>query len=143
MTDNKASLSEQLEPAQGYAGNIAPELAWQWVQSGQAVMVDVRTDAERDWVGKVPGAQAVAWKQWPSMEANPDFDAQLRAAVPVGQKVVLLCRSGVRSVAAARRATSLGLEAYNILEGFEGDVDAHGQRGHLGGWRKRGLPWTQ
>ncbi|MNN95427.1 hypothetical protein D3C81_2142330 [compost metagenome] len=58
-------------------------------------------------------------------------------------KVVLLCRSGVRSVAAAQRATALGLEAYNILEGFEGDADENGQRGRLGGWRLAGLPWRQ
>ena len=137
------SNTTQIQPATGYAGDVPAELAWQWLQSGEAVLVDVRTDAEREWVGKVPGAIAVAWKQWPGMAANPNFDEQLRAAVPEGQKVVLLCRSGVRSVAAAQRATGLGIEAYNILEGFEGDVDANGQRGHLGGWRKRGLPWNQ
>ncbi|MBQ0131793.1 MAG: rhodanese-like domain-containing protein [Comamonas sp.] len=126
-----------------YAGDIAAPVAWDWVQSGQAVLVDVRTDAERAWVGQVPGAVAIAWKQWPAMAHNPDFDAQLQAAVPAGGKVVLLCRSGVRSVAAATRAAQLGFEAYNILEGFEGEVDAHGQRGHLGGWRKQGLPWHQ
>ena len=135
--------SNTIEPADGYAGNISAELAWQWVQSGVAVLVDVRTDAEREWVGRVPGAVPVAWKQWPGMAMNADFDAQLRAAVPQGQKVVLLCRSGVRSVAAAQRAAGLGIEAYNILEGFEGDVNAAGQRGQLGGWRKRGLPWNQ
>ena len=134
---------ETITPAEGYAGDISAELAWQWAQSGKAVLVDVRTDAEREWVGKVPGAIAVAWKQWPGMAMNADFDAQLRAAVPEGHKVVLLCRSGVRSVVAAQRATGLGIEAYNILEGFEGDVNANGQRGQLGGWRKRGLPWNQ
>jgi rhodanese-related sulfurtransferase len=77
------------------------------------------------------------------MAPNPDFDARLRAAVPPGGKAVLLCRSGVRSVAAARRAAELGIEAYNILEGFEGDPDAGGQRGHKGGWRFHGLPWRQ
>ena len=133
----------QIQPATGYAGDVPAELAWQWLQSGEAVLVDVRTDAEREWVGKVPGAIAVAWKQWPGMAANQNFDEQLRAAVPEGKKVVLLCRSGVRSVAAAQRATGLGIEAYNILEGFEGDVDANGQRGCLSGWRKRGLPWNQ
>jgi rhodanese-related sulfurtransferase len=74
---------------------------------------------------------------------NATFDEALRAAVAPGQKVVLLCRSGVRSVAAAKRATELGLEAYNILEGFEGDPDLHAQRGHKGGWRFHGLPWRQ
>lgn len=126
-----------------YAGDIAASAAWSWVQSGQAVLVDVRTDAERAWVGQVPGAVAVAWKQWPTMAPNPQFDAQLQAAVPAGGKVVLLCRSGVRSVAAATRAAQLGFEAYNILEGFEGEIDANGQRGNLGGWRKQGLPWHQ
>ena len=137
------SNTTQIQPATGYAGDVPAELAWQWLQSGEAVLVDVRTDAEREWVGKVPGAIAVAWKQWPGMAANPNFDEQLRAAVPEGKKVALLCRSGVRSVAAAQRATGLGIEAYNILEGFEGDVDANGQRGRLSGWRKRGLPWNQ
>ena len=136
-------ISNTIEPAEGYAGNISAELAWQWVQGGEAVLVDVRTDAEREWVGKVPGAVPVAWKQWPGMAMNADFDAQLRAAVPQGQKAVLLCRSGVRSVVAAQRAAGLGMEAYNILEGFEGDVNAEGQRGQTGGWRKRGLPWNQ
>ena len=137
------SNTTQIQPAAGYAGDVPAELAWQWLQAGEAVLVDVRTDAEREWVGKVPGAVAVAWKQWPGMAANQNFDAELRAAVPEGKKVVLLCRSGVRSVAAAQRAAGLGIEAYNILEGFEGDVDASGQRGQLGGWRKRGLPWHQ
>lgn len=133
----------QVHPAPDYAGDITPRLAWQWVQSGEAVLVDVRTDAEREWVGFVPGAVALAWKQWPGMAMNADFDAGLKAAVPDGKKVVLLCRSGVRSVAAARRATELGLQAYNILQGFEGDADAQAQRGRLGGWRWQGLPWLQ
>ena len=113
------------------------------MQDGEAVLVDVRTDAEREWVGLVPGAVPVAWKQWPGMAANPEFDAQLRAAVPEDLKVVLLCRSGVRSVAAAQRATELGLHAYNILDGFEGVPNAHGQRGQVSGWRHSGLPWRQ
>ena len=140
---NNANPDLQILPADGYAGNVPPELAWQWLQNGEAVLVDVRTDAEREWVGKVPGAIAVAWKQWPGMALNASFDAQLLAAMPQGRKVVLLCRSGVRSVAAARRATELGLQAYNVLEGFEGDVDTQGHRGRLGGWRLRGLPWRQ
>lgn len=138
-----AASALSVTPATGYAGDIPAALAWQWVQAGEAVLIDVRTDAERAWVGRVPGAVAVQWKLWPGMVNNPDFDAQLQAAVPAGGKVVLLCRSGVRSVAAAARATQLGVEAYNILEGFEGDADAQGQRGQLGGWRKQGLPWTQ
>ncbi len=77
------------------------------------------------------------------MAPHGQFDAQLRAAVPPGGRAVLLCRSGVRSVAAARRAAELGIDAYNILEGFEGEVDAEGHRNRRGGWRLRGLPWQQ
>jgi sulfur dioxygenase len=127
----------------GYAGDVSPQLAWQWVQAGEAVLVDVRTDAEREWVGFVPGATAVAWKQWPGMAMNAGFDDGVRQAAAGGRKLVMLCRSGVRSIAAARRATELGLEAYNILEGFEGDPDAQAQRGRRGGWRFHGLPWRQ
>ena len=129
--------------SEGYAGDVSPLLAHQWMQSGEAVLIDVRTDAEREWVGFIPGSVALAWKQWPGMAMNPNFDTGLRAAVPAGKKAVLLCRSGVRSIAAAKRATELGLEAYNILQGFEGDPDEHAQRGNKGGWRKQGLPWRQ
>ncbi len=129
--------------ATGYAGDVPAALACAWWQAGDAVLVDVRTDAEREWVGFVPGAVALAWKQWPGMAMNPGFDEGLRAAVPAGKKVVLLCRSGVRSIAAAKRANALGLEAYNILEGFEGDPDGNAQRGRRGGWRLQGLPWRQ
>ncbi len=129
--------------AQGYAGDISPQQAFEWWQRGEAVLVDIRSDAEREWVGFVPGALAVAWKQWPGMLMNSNFDPALLAAVSPDKKVLLLCRSGVRSIAAARRATELGLEAYNILEGFEGNANEDGQRGHKGGWRYHGLPWRQ
>ena len=130
-------------PAAAYAGDITAAQALAWWQAGEAVLLDIRTDAEREWVGQVPGAVALAWKQWPGMALNPGFDEGLRSAVPAGQKVLMLCRSGVRSVQAARRAAELGFEAYNILEGFEGDADEAGQRGKKGGWRRAGLPWRQ
>lgn len=138
---NAAQVTDQT--ANGYAGDVAPPLAYTWWQMGEAMLVDVRTDAEREWVGYVPGALAVPWKQWPGMAPNASFDATLKAQVPEGKKVLFLCRSGVRSVAAAKRATELGLVAYNILEGFEGDPNDQAQRGHRGGWRMRGLPWRQ
>jgi len=138
MTTDTASSAPS-----GYAGDVTPQQAWEWVSAGSAVMVDVRTDAEREWVGYVPGAVGLAWKQWPGMALNPGFDAGVRAAAEGGRRVVLLCRSGVRSVAAARRATELGVEAWNILEGFEGDPDTEKHRGAVGGWRFHGLPWKQ
>jgi sulfur dioxygenase len=138
-----SSERDRPRPAQGYAGDVTPELACRWWQDGDAVLVDIRTDAERDWVGFIPGAVNLEWKHWPSMAVNPKFDEELRAVLPAGKKALMLCRSGVRSIAAAKRATELGFEAYNILEGFEGDADEQGHRGTKAGWRVRGLPWRQ
>ena len=141
--DADGQFMAQPRPAAGYAGDVSAQLAWEWVQADEAVLVDVRTDAEREWVGFVPGAVAVAWKQWPGMAMNPQFDDAIRQAASGGRKLVLLCRSGVRSIAAAKRSTELGLEAYNILEGFEGDPDSEAHRNRKGGWRFHGLPWRQ
>ena len=140
-SDKSAPLT--IHPAEGYAGDITPQTAAQWVATDAAVLIDVRSDAEREWVGYVPGAVPLAWKQWPGMAMNEGFDSAMRAAVPQGKKAVLLCRSGVRSIPAAKRAMQLGIEAYNILEGFEGNPDAEGHRGRTGGWRFHGLPWKQ
>jgi glyoxylase-like metal-dependent hydrolase (beta-lactamase superfamily II)/rhodanese-related sulfurtransferase len=133
---------EIVQPADGYAGDISPQTAFDWWQAGEAVLVDIRTDAERAWVGFVPGAAEVAWKQWPGMVMNPAYDGALVTAAQ-GKKVVLLCRSGLRSIPAAKRAAELGLEAYNILEGFEGDPNGDAHRNRVAGWRYRGLPWRQ
>jgi glyoxylase-like metal-dependent hydrolase (beta-lactamase superfamily II)/rhodanese-related sulfurtransferase len=132
----------QFQEALGYAGDVSNALAWGWVQEKQAILVDVRTKAELEWVGFVPGAVSIPWKDSPSMTMNPDFDAQLKSAVGT-QKVLFLCRSGVRSIAAAKRATELGLDAYNIKDGFEGEMDEHAHRGSRGGWKQSGLPWRQ
>src|ERR1700712_3590829 len=137
------SAPSAIRPADGYAGDISPQTAAEWVAADAAVLVDVRSDAEREWVGYVPGAVPLAWKQWPGMAMNASFDDAMRTAVSPGKRAVLLCRSGVRSISAARRATELGIEAYNILEGFEGNPNAEGHRGRIGGWRFHGLPWKQ
>lgn len=142
-----AGAPGQAEPIdqtrRGYAGDITPQMAWEWVSAGKAVLIDIRTNAERAWVGFIPGTPAVEWKHWPGMAVNSNFDEQLKQIAPVGSTILLLCRSGIRSVAAAQKAHTLGYVAYNILEGFEGDPDSHAHRGTTGGWRYRGLPWTQ
>jgi glyoxylase-like metal-dependent hydrolase (beta-lactamase superfamily II)/rhodanese-related sulfurtransferase len=139
MTDTK----HEIHSADGYSGDIPPALAHTWRLTGEAVLVDIRTHAERAWVGFIEGAVAIEWKMWPSMAVNPDFDAQLRAMVPEDAKVLMLCRSGVRSIAAAKQAQLLGYQAYNILEGFEGDPNGDAHRGLVGGWKYHGLPWRQ
>lgn len=145
--ERHAALTQPQAPKQdGYTGDVSPQLAYQWWKSGQAHLVDIRTNAERAWVGFIPDAPAVEYKIWPGMAVNSEFDAQLKAAIgdaPAGSKVLLLCRSGLRSVPAAQRAQALGYAAYNILEGFEGDPDAQAHRGRAGGWRFHGLPWRQ
>ncbi|MCG9081104.1 rhodanese-like domain-containing protein [Laribacter hongkongensis] len=126
-----------------YAGAVMPAEAWELVKVLQATLLDVRTIAERQFVGAPPESISIEWRMWPGMEINPDFAREAVAQIPTDRPVVLLCRSGVRSHAAAECLAGLGYTAFNILEGFEGDRDAAGQRGQLGGWRRRGLPWSQ
>lgn len=130
-----------------YAGAVTPQEAYELLALDADVqLIDVRTNAERDWVGRViiPAAQhgAVQWNTYPGGAANPDFLTQLNAAARPDQVVLFLCRSGVRSRNAAKLATEHGYQhCYDILEGFEGDKDGAGHRKQLGGWCKAGLPW--
>ena len=126
-----------------YAGALLPAEAHKLMQAG-AKLVDVRTKPELQYVGKVPGSVAVAWQTYPGNRENPEFLGELAASVSKDTPVMFLCRSGARSHAAAEAATRAGWkEAYNILEGFEGDKDAEQHRSSVGGWRKAGLPWVQ
>jgi rhodanese-related sulfurtransferase len=134
-----------------YAGDLTPREAWDLLaRDDEAVLVDVRSEAEWTFVG-VPDLTAlgrkfvpVSWSHWPGGALNDTFVEDLRAAgVAPGTPVVFLCRSGARSRNAAVAATAAGLSpAYNVSEGFEGDVDADGHRGR-GGWKSHGLPWQQ
>ena len=126
-----------------YSGALTPSEANEvWQLAPGAKLVDVRTRAEWDWVGRVPGAIEIEWISYPSNQPNNDFLAQLKRQVDSESLVMFLCRSGMRSQKAACLATEAGYaECFNILEGFVGDVHASGQRGKIGGWRKAGLPW--
>ena len=145
--DEVLNLARTQAQAQGlpYAGIVSAQDAWQLVQAGKAVLVDVRTHEERTFVGYVPASLHVAWATGTSMNRNPRFTRELEAKV--GGKdgvVVLLCRSGKRSAAAAEAAAKAGFtHVYNIAQGFEGDLDEQQQRGHSGGWRWHALPWLQ
>lgn len=139
----QAEDKSAITPAAGYAGDVSPQTAWAWAQAGKALLVDVRSDAERQWVCTIPGAKTVAWKQWPGMTMNPTFDAEIQAADAGKLPLLMLCQLGGRAAQAAHRATELGLIAYRITGGFEGEADANGQRGHKNGWRQAGLPWRQ
>ena len=144
MSVTNPSAHEPTPAPAGYAGDLSPAEAWRRVQAGEAVMVDVRTSDEMFWIGRVPGVPAVEWAQGRKMTPNPAFIAELCAVVPRDRPVMFLCRSGGRSVSAAKAATQAGYRAaFNVLEGFEGVLDTDKRRGTLGGWRKAGLPWEQ
>lgn len=131
-----------------YAGAVTPIEAFQLLSVDASVkLIDVRTQAERDWVGKVAIAEdqhlAISWNLYPGGKANPDFAEQLKQQIPdPGTTIVFLCRSGVRSRHAAHAASALGyLNCFDILEGFEGDKDQAQHRKTLGGWCFHNLPW--
>ena len=128
-----------------YQGELTPREAYDVLHLAPgAKIVDVRTRAEWDWVGRVPNAVEIEWNQYPGGVRNPNFIAELKRQVDPEALVMFLCRSGARSVGAATVATEAGYgDCYNILEGFEGDKDANGHRNTIGGWRKAGLPWIQ
>jgi rhodanese-related sulfurtransferase len=135
-----------------YAGDLTPQEAFSLLESRpEAILVDVRTRAEWSYVG-VPDLSGVGrelvlseWVTFPDGARNPQFLAEVEAvAADKSVPVVFLCRSGVRSVAAAEAATAAGFTAaYNVTEGFEGPSDDAGHRGTAAGWKVRGLPWRQ
>jgi rhodanese-related sulfurtransferase len=126
-----------------YAGDVTPAEALALLGKPGVRFIDVRTPEEHRYVGHVPGSTLVVWRG-PEEAQVARFIDELRAQAAPDDVVLLLCRSGVRSVRAATAATGHGFRhACNILEGFEGKIDANGQRGHIDGWRRAGLPWKQ
>lgn len=147
------AISEILKTAQerarqmglAYAGAVLPGEAHQILQQASgAKLVDVRTRAEWDYVGRIPGVVEIELLTYPGNRPNPSFVAELERQVDKGALVMFICRSGGRSHNAATLAIQAGYpECYNVLEGFEGDKDAAGHRNTKGGWRAAGLPWVQ
>ena len=132
--------------------NVPPTRVWEALRTNpQAQLVDVRTDAEWNFVGlpdlASAGKQAVLipWQVYPSMQQNAAFTDQLKeAGFTPEHHIYFICRSGQRSFAAAEAAQAAGYQhAYNVADGFEGGVDAHGHRGVATGWKAKGLPWRQ
>ena len=139
-------------------GEMTPDEAWDKLKSDEtARLIDVRTRAEWGFVG-VPDVQEleqtpifIEWSTYPDMSVNPAFIAEVEEAIGSENPgpLLFLCRSGVRSLHAARAVTEYFAQAgksvtcVNVLEGFEGDVDASGHRGSQNGWKARGLAWRQ
>jgi rhodanese-related sulfurtransferase len=128
-----------------YEGALLPSEAHQLMQlAARAKLVDVRSRAELDFVGRIPDAVAIEWATYPGMKPNPHFLAALEQQVDKESLVMFMCRTGGRSHNAAVAATQAGYtDCYNILEGFEGDKNDSEQRSKVNGWRAAGLPWVQ
>jgi rhodanese-related sulfurtransferase len=129
-----------------YTGALLPGEAYQlMLHAPGTTLVDVRSRAELDLAGTIPGATHVEWQSYPGWVANPYFLAQVREAADPESMVMFICRSGHRSHKAAIAAQEAGFtHCYNVLEGLEGDVSkATGHRNELGGWKLAGLPWQQ
>jgi rhodanese-related sulfurtransferase len=128
-----------------YAGALLPVEAYELMQKAPgAKLIDVRTRAEWDFVGRVPGSVPIEWQTYPNSQPNLVFLDELRVQTEKDAIVMFLCRSGARSHAAAAAASQIGYaHSYNILQGFEGDKDALGHRASVGGWQFAGLPWVQ
>jgi rhodanese-related sulfurtransferase len=127
-----------------YSGQVPPTLAWDLVAGEHAMLVDVRTAEERKFVGHVPQSLHVPWATGTALTRNPRFARELEAKVGKDKVILLLCRSGKRSALAAEVAAKAGFaHVFNILEGFEGEIDQAQHRGGQDGWRFRGLPWIQ
>jgi rhodanese-related sulfurtransferase len=146
LPEELASIKATAESsALPFAGGVAPATAWQLFSSGRALLVDVRSGEERKFVGHIPDTLHVAWATGTALTRNPRFVRELESKIGGKEVVVLLlCRSGKRSALAAEAATKAGFSnVFNILEGFEGEIDDQQQRGKADGWRFHNLPWVQ
>jgi len=113
-------------------------------QNPDAVLVDCRSEMEFLFVGHPAGAHHVAWNDGPDWAINPHFVGQVQKIASLNRPVVLICRSGQRSVDAGIALEKAGFsEVINVLEGFEGPLDERHQRSKISGWRFHGLPWEQ
>ncbi len=135
-----------------YAGDVSCKECFSALQQNKnSQLIDVRTMPEWIFVG-VPNlddigkrVHTVDWQQFPSMQINAGFVSAIESIVDdKSAELYCLCRSGVRSIAAAQALTSEGFtKAFNVLSGFEGDHNHEGKRGTVSGWKFDGLPWIQ
>jgi rhodanese-related sulfurtransferase len=127
----------------GYTGAVTPPEAWQLLRLGAATIIDVRTAPEFKFVGRVPGSINIEWRGF-DLLPRAAFVQCLGKVARRDAPLLFICRSAVRSDAAALAAVDSGFKrVYNVLEGFEGEIDPAQQRGKINGWRRAGLPWLQ
>jgi len=116
-------------------------------QRPDALLIDVRSEMEYLFVGHPVGALHVAWNDGPDWDINPHFVGQVKKLAGTNhahRPIVLICRSGNRSVDAGQALEQAGFtDVYNVLHGFEGELNERHHRNSLAGWRFEGLPWEQ
>jgi rhodanese-related sulfurtransferase len=127
--------------------NLLPQDAWaQLQQQPDTLFVDVRMEIESLYVGRPPGVENIPWYEYPDLTADPArFAAAVaREAGDMSRPVLLICRSGKRTISAGEALEAAGFtNVAHVVHGFEGDLDAHFKRSTLNGWRFDGLPWEQ
>ena len=127
--------------------HLLPKETWALLQQQpDALFIDVRMPIEAQYVGRPPGAINIPWYDYPEFNPDPQgfVQAVQKLATSKQQTVVLICRSGLRSVDGGIALEKAGFtQVVNVLDGFEGELDDNQQRGKEGGWRFDGLPWTQ
>jgi rhodanese-related sulfurtransferase len=131
---------------------LSPPKAYELLQQNpKAKFIDIRSSMEYLFVGHPVGAVHIAWIDDPDWSLNPDFVDEAKHLVskendnnPLDNPLVLVCRSGVRTLQAAEVLIEAGFtQIIHIDEGFEGDRDDNFHRSSIGGWRYHGLPWEQ
>ncbi len=147
MQDTQLILASAQERGQQnqlpYAGLVTPQEAYTLSQDTSTLLVDVRSLAELELVGRIPDALHIEWALYPGMVPNAAFADQLQQMVSKDSTVIFVCRTGGRSHNAAMLADTLGYgKSYNMLEGFEGASNAQNQRTRMNGWKHADLPWT-
>jgi len=152
MSKTRIAGAYDVSAAPGYTGDVTAATAWKILSENKdAVLIDVRTRAEWNYVGlpelapigKQPAL--LEWQVFPSMQPNPEFVSTLGSAyADKDTPLLFLCRSGARSAAAAKAMNAAGYSTcLNVADGFEGPLDANGKRGSAAGWKATGLPWRQ
>jgi rhodanese-related sulfurtransferase len=127
--------------------HLLPKETWALLQQQADILfLDVRMEIEAQYVGRPPGTVNIPWVDYPDFKPDAaQFVQSVETLSPAKDSpVVLICRSGQRSVDAGIALEKAGFtQVINVLEGFEGELDDNNQRGTEGGWRFDGLPWSQ
>lgn len=123
----------------------------QLISDANSFLIDVRTHEEFNFVGIVDDngfknkITLMPWLLFPNMNINPDFLENIKKLFPnIDSNLFFLCKTGGRSNQSSLAVNEIGYKnCYNIVNGFEGDLDSFEHRGNINGWKASKLPWRQ